>query len=360
MGVPFTDVQRVEEVVQDIKPDYILVSYDQERMKKITDLRNRQPGSFHSNLWKPDLRAHFDVMLYSLMCGHHHLDPALEYAKENDVPIFAVDRSEFLTTFRASQSTVGRLPKMLNMGKTVKMLTPFLTGTSKISDLTQEFLEDARESLDSEEVDFERQQLMKLPAYGEERGEILAHRIFYFEAEPNAKVLAICQRALFEHTISEWGKTTDEDMHALHIGPDEKRKKRARVLMGAAGTMLYSLPFYIASAYFDPAMIGIMWASIPTYMAVATPLKMRQARERCAMFYNKVRELDEANGLAERWRGAETSETIGPEINYPKHYKGQDIQQRFSPKNFGDPEMPPKPNPIVRDEEKSESEKKEA
>eukprot|EP00494_Astrolonche_serrata_P034240 UN34509 len=185
-------------------------------MEKIRDLSRRKPKFLEwTSLFKPiNLREQFDIMLYALMCGHHHLDPAFEYCKKYDKELWAVDRKEFLTTFRAQSHTVGRLTKLLtNTGKTVKMLQPFLHGSVKVNDMTQEFLEDIRESLDSEEVDPERQQLMKLPAYGAERGEIFAHRMFYFNCEPKTKILGICQSTLFDHVTPEWGKTTDEDMH---------------------------------------------------------------------------------------------------------------------------------------------------
>jgi len=340
LGVPFTDVESVEQVVNDVKPDYIIVSYDSDRMERIKKLAHRRPKAFVQSWWpSTDLRQHFDVMMYALMCGHHHLDPALEYAKENDVPLYAVDRSEFLTMFRASQATVGRVTKMLQTGKTVKMLSPFLFGKQRIPDISQEFLEDARESLDNEEVDFERQQLMKLPAFGEERGEIFAHRLFYFEADSNTKVLGICQRSLFDYVIPEWGKTTDEDMHQLHLGPNEKRRERAKMLMGVAAGCIYTLPFYFLSAYADPTLMMLMWASIPAYIGISTPLKMRAASNRTAEFYAKIQDLDKANGLWDKWRMETRGEThVGPEVHKPETYVDRldNTNFRFSPMNFGD------------------------
>merc|ERR1719461_970576 len=128
------------------------------------------------------------------------------------------------------------------------MLSPFLYGTQKVEEMTQELLEDARESLDNEEVDFERQQLMKLPAFGEERGEIFAHRLFYFEAQTNEKVLGICARPLFDFTVAEWGKTTDEDMYTLHQGPNEKRRKKAMALL-VSQQDVYILSLFILLAH---------------------------------------------------------------------------------------------------------------
>jgi len=343
LGVPFTDVQSVEEVVNDLKPDYILVSYDQDRMDRICDLNRRRPQKLRNYIdaIKPtnhQLRGVYDTMIYALMCGHHHLDPALEYCKENNKPIYAVDRSEFLTTFRAKTGTINRLPKLISTGKTVKMLTPYLHGSLKSQDMTQEFLEDARESLDSEDVDFERLQLMKLPAFGSERGEIFAHRMFYFQVEPGSKVLGIVQRSLFEHVLPEWGKTTDEDMHHLHLGPSKARRTRAIAVGMLSGAMLYSLPFYIASMYLDPTLMGIMWASIPTFISISYPMKMFRLGGNSRKFHDKVQQLDAENGLSDRWREDKADERwLGPEeIEAPGVKKEMgEPNPRFSPKNFG-------------------------
>lgn len=362
LGVPFTDVQRVEEVCEDLKPDYILVSYDADRLQNIANLTLRSPAHVKTtkNYLKPsamNFRANFDIMLSALMCGHHHMDPALEYCKKNDKPIYAVDRPEFVTKFRAAGETVGRLPSMLNAGRTVKMLSPFLFGSHKVSSLTQEYLEDIRESLDNEDVDFERQQLMKLPTFGEERGEIMAHRMFYFEGEPGKKVLGICQLSLFDYATKEWGKTTDEDMHTLHQGPSDPRKAKAQYVAAAFLTGIYTLPFYIASGYFDPAMIGIMWAAFPTYYGVMTPFKIKAAAQRTEDFYKRVHELDVENGLADRWRRTEKGETkIGPDLEIPAVDTEMKIRERFSPMINIQGQNIPNKDASTMEEEKTEEE----